>query len=174
MKKYLKYSGICAALFAVVAFILMLATPALAFRTTVLGQEVEGDPISGAVAIFGKTENNIVTHGAWVGVVAFILVLVAIVIIVAGIVLPLLKVNALEKFAGVLNLVAVGALITAGILMFFLAPAFYGANNDGKAIPDGVTGVLKAGWVISAILSIVAGAFAILPAAFDFVGSKKK
>ena len=92
----------------------------------------------------------------------------------AGFILPLLKVKALDKFAGILNLIAVCALVTAGILLFFSVPVFYQANKDGAiGVYNQDVYHLGAGWIIGAILSIVAGAIAILPTAMDFIGKKK-
>jgi hypothetical protein len=56
--------------------------------------------------------------------------------------------------------------------MFLVVPTFYGANGvEPKDIPDGAA--IGAGWVIGGIVAIVAGAFAILPAAAAFFGKKK-
>ena len=77
--------------------------------------------------------------------------------------------TALEKFAGILNLVALACFVVGGIFMFLVVPTFYAANewdmNDSVKI--------GAGWVIGGIVAIVAGAFAILPAAAAFFGKKK-
>ena len=169
MKKYLKYSGIVACLFALVAFILFMATTGVFYK---YGNTQYNYP--GTTVLFGATGQTWLgteTHInlAWTGLVGWILIIVAMLILAAGIVLPLLKVKALDKYAGILNLVAVCALVAAGILLFCSRAAFCGANNWDT---DGAN--LGAGWVIAGILSILGGVCAVLPAAVAFVGGKKK
>lgn len=175
MKNVLKFSGVIAAVLAIVSFILLLACPSVTATVTVLGYSSTSS-YSGISGIFGggtttigDTTTEIDAAAVWTGILAFVLILVALVIIIAGIVLPLLKVTALEKVAGILNLVAVICLILAGVFTFCEVPAFVSAN--GGSSTDGFA--LGAGWIFSGILSIVAGVFAILPAAFDFIGGKK-
>lgn len=167
MKKYLKFSGIVAAVFALVAFILLMATTGVFYK---YGNSQYN--YAGTTVLFGAEEQTwlgtVKVKPAATGLIGWILIIVALVIILLGIILPLLKVKALEKFAGVLNLVAVAALITAGILLFFSKGAFCSANEWNADDAH-----LGAGWVIAAILAIVGGACAILPAAVDFVGKKK-
>lgn len=171
MKKFLKFSGAIAFVLALVAFILMMATPAIMYKDDVVAK--------GIVAIFGKKENVALagisfgtaeTKLAWSALLAWIFVLLALIILCLGVVLPLLKVKALEKFAGVMNLCAVVLLVLAGIFMFITTPVFWSANGGDK-VPDNVA--LGAGWIIGGILAIVAGVVAILPAAADFLGKKK-
>ena len=167
MKKYLKYSGIVACLFALVAFILLMATTGVFYK---YGNTQYN--FAGTTVLFGAKEETwlgeSVTKLAWTGLVGWILVIVAMLILIAGVVLPLLKIKTLEPFAGVLNLVAVGALIAAGILVFCSRAAFCGANEWST---DNAS--LGAGWVIAGILAILGGVCAILPAAVDFLGKKK-
>lgn len=174
MKKVLKYAGICAFVFALVAFILMLATSALVYPIektddlTVSGTlGIFGGVIASAdFGVFGKAE---ATYDAtWSAVIAFILIIVAMIILLAGFILPLLKIHALDKVAGILNLVAVVALIVAAIFIFIEVPCFAGVNLNGKT--DGWT--LGGGWVVAGILAIVGGVIAILPAIFNFIGKK--
>ena len=83
-------------------------------------------------------------------------------------VLPLLKVTALEKFSGLLNLVAVCLLVVAGIFAFVSKSAFATANDwDPGDLEAG------AGWIIAGILFILGGLVAIAPAALEFIGKKK-
>ncbi len=179
MKKALKFSGIIAAVLAVVTFILLLATPGVYAKTSGLGGDTIQN-VDGVLVLFGGHRS---AYGGWVettyhasavSLIAWILILVAMIILLAGFILPLLKVKALDKFAGILNLIAVCALVTAGILLFFSVPVFYQANKDGAiGVYNQDAYHLGAGWIIGAILSIVAGAIAILPAAMDFIGKKK-
>ena len=177
MKKLLKFSGICAAVIALVGFILLMTTPILEFHDGSDWSIITGGVFGGG-AIIGEGGSINMDHKlAWTGLIAWILILVALVILIAGFVLPLLKVNALEKFAGVLNLVAVISLIVAGILVFVSAPVFQHANGSevlGEWQDAYTNCTLGVGWIFAGILAIVGGVLAILPAAVDFIGSKKK
>ncbi len=172
MKKFLKFSGAIAFVLALVAFILMMATPAIMYK----GEDVIA---KGIVAIFGKKESisfmgvglgTAETKLAWSALLAWIFILVSLIVLCLGIVLPLLKVKALEKYAGIMNLCAVILLVLAGIFMFITVPVFWTANG-GDSVPNNVA--LGAGWIIGGILAILAGVVAILPAVADFLGKKK-
>ena len=176
MKKYLKYSGLVALVFALVAFILLMASHSVVYADN------PANWYSGISAVFGNGTAQIDVMGwsksgavdaklAWTALIGWILILVAMIIVLAGVILPLLKIKVLEKFAGVLNLVAVGALVTAGILIFFTEPAFGAANEWSEEAIKAWT--LGGGYIAAGILSIVGGAIAILPAAVDFIGKKK-
>lgn len=175
MKKVLKFSGAIAFVLGVVAFILMMATHALVASGNVLGVSTSGW-FSGVAVIFGNGAYSGSVGGfsgngnfegtlAWNALLAFIFAIVAIVIVCAGVVLPLLKIKALDKFSGILNLVAIGLFVVAGVFLFFTVPAFGGANDMDL---DGWS--LGAGWVISAILYLVAGGFAALPVVGSILG----
>ena len=167
MKKVLQFSGIISLVLVVVAFILMMATNA--------AMQVSGSlqvNYAGTTAIFGHASEGLLDPEiklAPLALIAWILIIVGMIIVALGIILPLFKVTALQKFAGLLNLIAVVCFVLGGIFMFIVVPSFFGAV--GNSAPDG-TGI-GAGWVIGGILAIVAGAFAILPAAMDFIGKKK-
>ena len=167
MKKYLKYSGIVALVFALVAFILLMATTGVFYKYGNTRYDYEG-----TVVLFGATRQTWLgeTHikPAATGLVGWILIILAMLVLIAGIVLPLLKVKALEPFAGIMNLAAVIALIVGGVLVFFSVLAFTGANDW-----DADNANLGAGWVIAGILAILGGLVAILPAAVAFIGKKK-
>ena len=169
MKKVLQFSGLISLVLAIVAFILMMASDAVI-------QPIAGNTqtvYAGTTAIFGKTESTIlgdvVTKPSALALIGWILMLVGMIIVCAGVVLPLLKINALEKFAGILNLVALVCFVLGGIFMFLVVPTFYAANEWD--VQDSTK--IGAGWVIGGIVAIVAGAFAILPAAAAFLGKKK-
>lgn len=172
MKKFLRFAGLCSAILAVVTFILMMATPAILYD----GKDVVAE---GTTAIFGKTTTyggGIISFSskidlAWTALLAWIFVLLAMLILICGVILPLLKVKALEKFAGLLNVCAVILLVVAGIFMFVTAPAFFTANGFDN-VPNKCA--LGPGWVIGGIIAIVAGVIAILPAVADFLGKGKK
>ena len=169
MKKVLQFAGLISLVLGVVAFILMMATPAVI-------QPLVGDTqtvYAGTTAIFGKTESTIlgdvVTKPSVLALIGWILVLVAMIIVALGVILPLFKVKALEKFSGILDIVALACFVVGGIFMFLVVPTFYAANEWDV----GDKTQIGAGWVIGGIIAIAAGAFAILPAAAAFFGKKK-
>ena len=171
MKKVLKFSGVIALVLAIVAFILLMATTGVYYQYKGSDTRVL---YAGTTVLFGNDKETWLgtahTSLAPTALIGWILIVVAMIIVALGVILPLLKVKALDKFAGLLNLVAVVAFIVAGVLLFFTVPAFISANGGDNT--DYFH--LGAGWVIGAILAIAAGAFAILPAAAAFIGSKKK
>lgn len=169
MKKVLQFAGLISLVLGVVAFILMMATPAVI-------QPLVGDTqtvYAGTTAIFGKTESTIlgdvVTKPSALALIGWILLLVAMIIVALGVILPLFKVKALEKFSGILDIVALACFVVGGIFMFLVVPTFYAANEWDV----GDKTQIGAGWVIGGIIAIAAGAFAILPAAAAFFGKKK-
>ena len=168
MKKFLQFAGIISAVLAIAAFIFMMAGNSLVYKAS----DSTTFTVSGIRALFGGKEEGLLTtvdiKPAATALIAWILVLVAIIILIAGVVLPLLKVKALEKFAGILNLVAVCALVVGGILLFFTKPVFASANEMNL---DNYK--LSFAFVFAAILAIAGGVIAILPAAMDFIGKKK-
>ena len=169
MKKLLQFSGLISLVLAIVAFILMMATNAV-----IQGSGNLQVVTPGTTAIFGKTESTIlgdvVTKPSALALIGWILLLVGMIIVLLGVILPLLKINALEKFSGILDLVALVCFVVGGIFMFLVVPTFFAANGYDSA-PDNAA--IGAGWVIGGILAIVAGAFAILPAAAAFLGKNK-
>ena len=95
--------------------------------------------------------------------------LVAMIALILVIVLPLLKVKALDKFAGIIAFCICGLLVVACIFMFLVVPTFFAANGYDK-VPDNAA--IGAGWVIGGIIAIIAGAFAALPTIFALLGKK--
>jgi hypothetical protein len=177
MKKVLKFAGIISAALALVGFILLMATPVATF-TVQVGSSKSVTAWDGMNAIFGvgsvrngDNASDFSGNLAWSGLLAWIFALVALLILIAGIVLPLAKVTVLEKFAGILNLVAVGLLVVAGIFAFVSKATFYAANESSLLSSNDLQ--IGAGWVIGGILFILGGAMAIAPAAVDFIGKKK-
>ena len=178
MKKALKFSGLVAALFAILSFILMMVTPAITIKGITGGVQ----ELAGTAAIFGKSSDltigeaayyangDLVIPASWSAIIAWILVMVSMVILLLGVILPILKIKALDKFAGLLNLVAVCALVVAGIFMFIELGVFLALIDRSDA--SGYA--LGAGWVIAGILAILGGCVALLPAIADFMGGKKK
>ena len=169
MKKVLQFSGLISLVLAVVAFVLMMATNAIVQSSGSLQLVTEGTK-----AIFGKIEHGALADVEYklapMALLAWIFILVGLLIVAAGVILPLLKINALEKFAGILNLVALVLFVVGGIFMFCVMPSYFKANG-ADSVPD--SAAIGAGWVIGGILAIAAGAFAILPAVAAFLGKKK-
>lgn len=171
MKKALQFSGLIAAVLAIVSFILLLTTPALNYT----GALVQGD-VDGAIVLFGqeKSADFIIfsatskTNPSVTALIAWILVIVAVLGLIVGFVLPMAKKD-LGKAAGMLNLCAAICLVVAGILLFFTVPTFVSANSNNGST-DGWT--LLGGWVVAAILAIVAGACALAPTIANFVSKK--
>ena len=183
MKKFLQFAGIISLALAAVGFILMMATHAMEYAASNSIANASGW-YSGVAVIFGKgpyeVSGSILGIGgtgqgtfegtlAWNALLGWIFALAAMIILLLGVVLPLLKINALQKFAGLLNLIAVGLLVVGGIFLFFTVPAF-GAANEWDNTNNWALG---AGWVVAAILYILAGAVAIAPAAANFLAKKK-
>lgn len=174
MKKFLQFAGIISLALAAVAFVLMMATPAVLVKIT-SSSTVQ---FAGTMAIFGgkpDTAQALVilateVKPAVMALLAWIFILIAMIILLLGVVLPLLKVKALERFAGLLNLIAVALLVVGGVFMFIVLPSFYGAQ-DIKDVPDAAS--IGAGWVIGGIVAMIAGVIALLPMAADFMGKKK-
>ena len=168
MKKVLQFSGVISLVLAVVAIVLVLATPAMKF--SLLSETL----IPGTTAIFGEKttvlgREVVVYKPSVLALIGWILALVGVLVVLCGVILPLLKVKGIKKFAGVMNVVAVVCLVLAGVFMFLVVPTFVSANGGEVSEYHHI----GAGWVIAGILSIAAGAFAILPAAADFLAKKK-
>ena len=168
MKKVLQFAGVISLALAVIAFVLMMATNAMTVDNGVLGQF----SISGITAIFGHKSTGLLDpeyKAAVLALLAWIFILVGMVVVLLGVVLPLLKINVLEKFSGILDIVALVCFVLGGVFMFIVIPSFASANEWNNT--DGVS--IGAGWVIGGILAIVAGACAIAPAAAAFLAKKK-
>lgn len=175
MKKFLQFAGLISAVLAIAAFIFLLAGNALVYKTDSAQYFVAGTRalFGGKVqGLFGEVEYK----PAVPALIAWILIIVAVVILVLGVVLPLLKVKALDKFATLLNLVAVVALIVAGVLLFFTKGAYNSANADkiaGATVTYFDDYNLAFAFVFAAILSLVAGVVAVLPTIMGLVEKKK-
>ena len=167
MKKVLPFAGLIAAVLAIVGLILMLATNGVIVTSGNLQVNYAGTTV-----LFGKTESSIlgdvVTKPSVLALIGFILLVVGILAACCSVLGGLLKIKALQKFGGLLMLVAAGCFLVAGIFMFLAVPTFYSANDAN--VPDGAG--LGAGWVIGAILNLVAAGFAALPAVMGLLGKK--
>lgn len=173
MKKFLQFAGLISLVLAVVAFILMLATPAIVLTSGNTQYIYKGTVVlfgsKEAISVIGINLGTVETKPSVLALIGFILLIVGLVVVLLGLILPLLKVKALEKFAGLLDLCALVCFVLAGIFMFLAVPTFFAANEAD--VPNSAS--LGVGWVFGGILAILAGALAILPAAADFMGKKK-
>ena len=142
---------------AVVALILLIATPAVTYTMSsgLLGTKSTYS-VAGTAAIFGSKDPEYAL--TWAGLLSFIFVACALVILLLLCVMSLTK----KKFAlaGICRFVAAGLLIVAGVFVFFEVAAFKAANGDGSFSWGNLanaTYALGAGWLVSGILAIVAG-----------------
>ena len=174
MKKLFKFAGLAAALLALIGFILIMATHVANYKDGNLSGYFEG-----MNAIFGTgktstTVGSITAVGdfddklAWSGLLAWIFALLAILALVCVSVLPLLKVKALDKFLGLITLVAAGLLIVAAIFAFVSKGVLFAVNEYNNANDW----TLGAGWVIGGILFILAGGVAACPVVLGLLGKK--
>lgn len=145
MKKFLEFAGFCALGLAVVGLILMMATPAVVTK--------DADALlKGTEAIFGGQNFDPVI----LGLLAWIFGLLGILVLGAVVVLPLLKIKALDKFAGFIALGLCLLFVVVGVFMFCVR-ASANANSMFNI------GYIGAGWVIGGILFILAGIVVALP-----------
>lgn len=147
---------VCELVLAVVAFILLFATPSVVYTYKGALTGTTKTNVSGVVGMFGGTDAEYAAP--WAGMVSFILMACGLVILVLLCCLALAK----KKFAlaGICKFVAAGLLIVAGVLVFFEVAAWTAANGNASfAIGTYASGSysLGAGWLIAGIVSICAG-----------------
>ena len=173
MKKVIKFVPWIGLVFGLVAFILLMACK------SVILKDNSGTWYSGIAAIFAGGKMSLLGYEgdfdgklAWTALLAWIFILSGMIIVLGAAVLALgvLKVNVNPKIMGVLNLVAIGLFITAGVLTFFTRGAFGAANEWSQSTLDSY--VLGGGYIAAGILSIVAGAVLAVPTVLDFVAKK--
>ena len=179
MKKLFKFAPLCALLLAIVTFILMMAGHSVVYTS-----DAPRNWYSGVSAIFGGGTAQITLSGwgisissgvqevdaklAWNALLAWIFVLAALVALLIGSVMVFVKIKALEKFGGLIALIAGALLLVAGIFLFFTVPAFAAANEWNNSDGWGLGGA----WVAGAIIAIVAGVVSALPAVLALVEKK--
>ena len=174
MKKLFKFAPLCALLLAIVAFILIFATHSIEYANGNLKGWYDGP-----CALFGKGQDLSAWGGisvagefegkaAWNAVLAFIFFIVALVALLVSSIMVFVKIKVLEKFGGLIALVAGGLLLVAGIFLFFTLPAFAAANEWNSQ--DNFS--LGGGWVVAAILAIVGGIVSAFPAVAALVEKK--
>lgn len=174
MKKLLKFAPLCALLLAIVAFILVLATHSIEYSNGNLKGWYDGP-----AALFGKGKSLGAWGGlsvvgefegkaAWNAVLAFIFFIIALVALLLSSVMVFIKIKALEKFGGIIALVAGGLLLVGGIFLFFTLPAFAAANEWNNTNNFALGG----GWVVAAILALIGGIVSACPAVLALVEKK--
>ena len=186
LKNVLKYAPICALVLAVASFVFMMAAHALEMSASGSGAAAAGW-ISGVAVIFGKGpyyssgsaswgpisisgggEGSFDGKLAWNALLAFIFFIVALLALIVSAVSVFVKIPVLEKFGGIIALAAAGLLLVGGIFLFFTLPAFAQANEWNNS--DGWR--LGVGWIIAAILAILAGVASAFPAVLALVEKK--
>ncbi len=182
MKRFLQFSGLIAAVIAIVGFVLLLTCPSLIWSMTIFGQTSTYE-YSGIMGIFGGT---VTASGSGISIdigtinptpsaiIAFILIAAAIVILLLGAILPIAKVKVLNKISGVLNLVALLCLVVGGVLVFVEVPCWCSAQSTADVTVKTDNYTLGSGWLTAGILSCVAGAFAIFPTFANLLAKGKK
>ena len=151
MKQFLKFSGFIAFGLALLGFILFMATPAITYEGHTAAE--------GATAIFGKQGNLVDAKPSVLALIAWILILAGMILLAFMIIMMFVKKDFYGKFANLFNVILAIAFILAAILSFFTVPTFFSANGGGNS--DGF--VLGAGWIIGAILVILACCLCLLP-----------
>ncbi len=161
MKKYLKYFAPAAALLALVAFILLLVTPGV---VSVSNNSQYNFP--GTTVLFGGTVKFLIFEGqvklAWSALVAWILIIIAVVAFVVLFVLEMLKVSVLDKYAPFIKLGLSALLIIAAIFVFVTVPVFE-AVNELRDLSIGV------GYVFAGILAILAAGVGAVPSVLGLI-----
>ena len=87
----------------------------------------------------------------------------------SGIVLPILKIKALNKFMGLSNCLVALLLVVGGVFTLITIVVFFTANGFDN-VPDGC--YLGAGWIIAGVLEILGGLLTALPLVAEFGGKK--
>lgn len=178
MKKFLQFASFIACALGLVAFVLLMVTPAIKNTVTVLGSTTV-TTYAGMAALFaggqvvsrsGSTTLSTAFDGkaAPVALIAWILLLVAILAMVVSFLLPLLKVKVDAKILSLVALCGAILLLVAGILLFFTLPSFAKANEWSST--DNTN--LAFGWVLSAILALVGAVIGVLPSVLALVKKK--
>ena len=156
MKKVAKFLPCCSFVFALVAFILLMTTPAIKVTSTVLGHSND-EYISGIEGIFGGD----LYDATWAGLVAWILLIVALVATCCMTLLPFLKVKNSNKIVALCACLTAVMLVIVGVFTFIEVSAFKGVNGD-ISISIGSTASISCslgiGWMFSGIASCVAAA----------------
>lgn len=149
MKQFLKFSSVIAFGLALISFILLLATPGVLYKVGSFSFEYSGVKI-----LFGEEG----VKGAVLPLIGWIFIIICLAVLLCDVVAIILKKDFLAKFAKIINLVLAGLFVVAAVFIFLAVPSFLGANNIDAS--DGF--VIGAGWVIAAILSILAGGVCLL------------
>ena len=164
MNRFLKLSIFCSLFLSVIAFILMLATKSMILVT----MDIPDIDIKGTDAIFGMNmAYSITPNRAPLAFAAWILSIVGILFTLICIVWPLLGGKVYQRYMGIQKALVAICFILAGIFIFNTM-ASYKSSNPSFDIDDYALG---GGWIASAILFLLSGILAAIPAFFD-IGMK--
>lgn len=158
MKKYLKFAGLCGDVFAFIAWILMMSTP------IIIGAKVNGTFVSNSLTTFYGTEALFGDHLAGCATTAWVFALIAMVAVPVIFVLPLFKINVLDKWTNYINLGFALVFVICAILTFASKAQFAG---DGLK-----NAVVGAGWVFAGIFYLIAACGVALPAVLNLIEKK--
>ena len=145
-----KFGALIGFVLGLVGFILVSVTDAIKVDLGMLG---EGS-VAAKHILFGADNSKVVA----VELIGWVLGLIALLLLLVLVIGQLAKVEAINKLGGILGLGVGCALILAGVLAFFVVPAYmgtYGLSGNGYGI--------GAGWVIGGVLMVCGGALAVLP-----------
>lgn len=162
MKIFLKYANFIAAGLLLLAFIFTLAFPGViqVFKT---GSTTTTTPFAGGQCIFGGGDMSL--KATWVGIISFIFVILALLATAALIILPLLKITALDKYATLITYAVAALVFLTGIFTFCIVPAFCGANGVEGIKTSYSTGyfAIGGGWFFAGIFYILSALSSVAP-----------
>jgi len=153
--------GIYLSLFlTVIAFILMMATPAFYFK---FGKHYYEE--SGIVAIFGDKDFIYNPYCSPAALIAWIIGLLGIIVLIALIGWSFLGGEIEARYKGIVELIFAFGFVIAGILVFLVVPTYFGANGEKD-----VTSFyhICGGWIASALLYIFSGLTLAIPGYLNF------
>ena len=163
MKKLSKFSYLFALPFTIISFVLMLATNAI------INDKYKVDIfVPGTEAVFGHkpiSEIDPPSNPSPLALTAWILALVAILIIVLGVFLRFIYRDELEKAHIVLSFIAIICLILAGIFMFNVVSTFWSANDMGYPLKGTRIGT---GWGVAASFYFLSALILLFPIVVSF------
>ncbi|MBP5693841.1 MAG: hypothetical protein J6X03_00050 [Bacilli bacterium] len=166
MKTFVKITGIFSLLLATLSFYLMLANPAVTFMPKSVWESGSDRYLASQFVIFG----GLGVGPTFAGLTSFLLMIISLLLVGAGIILPLIKNNDFSKLSSILNFSAVILLFIAGLLILNIVPSYINAAGDNSFCADNLeNGYYTIGiyWIFSGVLSIVASLFNIIPAVCD-------
>ena len=169
MKKYLKFSGVVSIVLSIVLLVLLITSEFLIYTDLPFK-----DVFTGKQALFGGREGF---NNAAVALVAWAFIASSLILLVVGFLAPMINLTgSANKVAAVVNFIAVGLFVVAGILILFSMDAFISANMSNTGVREfwpflksyGYSGA----WIFLGILSIVTGLITVVPALGNILEKK--